>query len=292
MKAELTVGIPASGKSTWAKEQLKARNVFEINRDDIRKSLFGFENYADYKFSRKNEQKVTEKAEEMIRDAATIGADIIVSDTNLNPVFRNKLISFCESCGFEVELVDFDIDFFEAVKRDETRGDKTVGRQVIYRMYKSWLEYKGVDKYVPDTTKPEGYLFDIDGTLADHSKNGRSPFEWKRVGEDEVIQHTKEMLIMAHNAGNKIVLLSGRDEVCRHETELWLKENNVPYDALYMRGHKVTRKDSIVKSELFFGKIAPNYNIKAVFDDRMSVALLWSDIGVPLFKVGDPMLEF
>jgi len=45
LRAILAIGCSASGKSTWAKEFIQSNPDFEeINRDDIRLSLFGREN--------------------------------------------------------------------------------------------------------------------------------------------------------------------------------------------------------------------------------------------------------
>ena len=58
MKAIVTVGISASGKSTWAKQQVGYMN---INRDDIRfNTVCPGGNWNTYKFNKKNEQRVEE----------------------------------------------------------------------------------------------------------------------------------------------------------------------------------------------------------------------------------------
>lgn len=43
MKAIVTIGIPCSGKSTWAEEYCKKTGALEINRDNIRMNLFDLE---------------------------------------------------------------------------------------------------------------------------------------------------------------------------------------------------------------------------------------------------------
>ena len=58
-------GIPTSGKSTWAKE-FALRRFYQtykavriISRDDVRMKLFDLKKYDDYKFTKENEDQVT-----------------------------------------------------------------------------------------------------------------------------------------------------------------------------------------------------------------------------------------
>ncbi len=52
------------------------------------------------------------------------------------------------------------------------------------------------------------------------------------------------------------------------------------------------RKDTIVKEEIFWRDIADNYNVQFVIDDRPSVARMWRELGLKVFQVGDPHIEF
>jgi hypothetical protein len=97
---------------------------------------------------------------------------------------------------------------------------------------------------------------------------------------------------MLYHAGNKIILMSGRDSVCRKETEDWCDRHGVKHDWLFMRPEGSMEKDRHVKEKMFWKHIAPYYDVRGVFDDRLQVCLLWYDLGIPLFKVGDPIKEF
>lgn len=125
-------------------------------------------------------------------------------------------------------------------------------------------------------------IVDIDGTLA--HMNGRKPYEWSKVGTD-IVDETIKSLISLINHKYKIILLSGRDGVCRPETEQWLKVNNVYYDELFMRDVNDNRKDSIIKLELFNNHIKDNYDIQFVLDDRNQVVEMWRSIGLKCFQV-------
>lgn len=134
-------------------------------------------------------------------------------------------------------------------------------------------------------------MFDIDGTLAVMSD--RNPFDWKKVGNDSVDMFIAQMLMGYEDLNYRIVIMSGRDSVCRDETEKWLYKNRIPYDDLFMRAEKDYRKDSIVKEELFYNHVAPKYNVVAVVDDRPQVVRMWWEIKIPkVICVGNPWNEF
>lgn len=59
-----------------------------------------------------------------------------------------------------------------------------------------------------------------------------------------------------------------------------------------MREAKDQRKDSIVKSEIFWRDIAPFYNVECVIDDRPQVVRMWLDLGLKVLCVGNPWIEF
>lgn len=60
-----------------------------------------------------------------------------------------------------------------------------------------------------------------------------------------------------------------------------------------MRPKNDNRKDSVVKKEMFDKYIRDKYYIEAVFDDRLQVCQMWhNEIGLPLFRVGDPDADF
>lgn len=291
LKAKLTVGISASGKSTWAEKFCKENGWYNSNRDDIRfTEIIKERSWDKYKFTKENENRVTQLQEDQWKLSAQLGQNLVVSDTNLSDRTRNNTIRKLEELGYEVELVDFPVTYEEALRRDTLRANG-VGAKVIYGQWQNWLKYSGRKQYVPDTTKLQAVMFDIDGTLA--HMVGRGPFDWSLVGQDDIDHHVAVILDAYDRLGYSIILLSGRDSVCRPETEAWLKEFDIPYTHLFMRPENNMQKDSIVKEELFFTNVAPYYNVEAVFDDRPQVVRMWHDIGIPkVIAVANQCIEF
>ena len=296
----ITVGISASGKSTWADKKVqedasKGITVVNINRDTIRfNDVLPGSDWSTYKFTKAREQAVSEIALQQFNDAVAAEYDIIISDTNLNEAYRNAWVERGEENGYQVEIVDFPIALEEAWKRDAARANG-VGHDVIYAQYKQWEDYIGIKKYVSDVSKPKAIIVDVDGTIADKGK--RNPFQWDRVSEDTprkfIIDIIKNYWA---NRDIEIIFLSGRDSVCRHETLEWIDIHfGIMYQSinLYMRTQDDTRKDTIVKEELFWNHIADNYNVIAAFDDRPCVVRKWHSIGIPnVIAVADQHIEF
>jgi len=117
----------------------------------------------------------------------------------------------------------------------------------------------------------------------------RSPYDWKRVGEDSVNVPIAQIL---KTARQDIILLSGRDSICRDETIAWLEKHNINYDKLYMRPEGDNRKDVIIKKELFDNHVRDKFNVSFVLDDRLQVCQLWHSMGLTLLRVGDPDANF
>ncbi len=265
-------GLPASGKSTYAKT-LVSEGYKRVNKDELRLMI------DNGKWSKKNEEYIIGAEEAIAWQFLEDGFNVVVDDTNF--AHEDKWKNLALKCGAEFEVKFFDIPINECVERDAKRGDKSVGGDVIFRMYYQYIQ-PFIEKPVYDKSLQDAYIVDIDGTLS-HMK-GRSPFEWKRVGEDLVDNSVADTVAKLKIAGSNILILSGRDAVCRTETEEWLKKNGIPFDGLYMRPEGDNRKDNIVKKELYENNIKGKYNILGVFDDRDQVVSLWRSLGLKCFQ--------
>lgn len=186
-KAYVTVGISASGKSTWAREKAKEADAQIIERDCIRKAMLikaGICHDLDWSQWRYGwERDVTRTWEGLLESAIQSNRDIIVSDTNLNENRRSVLIHTLTEAGFEVEEKVFDTPLQVAIRRDRSRGLRSVGQDVIMKQYVQFAQqfkpqYVYTKNYIPTVV-----LSGVDG----------NPFEGKlvglKVGNDS--QHTQ-----------------------------------------------------------------------------------------------------
>ena len=276
-----TVGLPGSGKSTWASQYQKDNpNTVIVCRDDLRRML------VDYKFSKRNEKLVASIRDQVIVEAILNDRDVIVADTNLAPKTQNALIdlaaSLCEKANVELVFESFlDVPVHVCVERDLKR-EHSVGKDVIMKM---WRQHVAKPVKRDDEGLPKAIIVDIDGTLA--IRNGRSPYDMSRVGEDSLNEVVAEV-VDRFSTDYVVIVMSGRDESCRNDTVEWLYEYGVPFDCLYMRAEGDSRRDSVVKTELFEEFVDGVYDVRLVFDDRdQVVAETWRSLGLTCFQVAE-----
>ena len=135
--------------------------------------------------------------------------------------------------------------------------------------------------------KQQAIIIDIDGTLA--LRLGRGPFDWNRVGEDlpnEPIIELVRILLRAKPTWTGL-FVSGRDEVCRDQTEAWLMHHVYGFrrDQLFMRPFRDNRADYVVKDEIYSRDIAPRWQVMYVLDDRRQVVNMWRGRGLTVLDV-------
>lgn len=135
-KIILTLGLPGSGKTTWALAQLaEDPSIVRVNRDEIRKMTTNQYWTSDPK---RYEPLVTVIEDGAVQAAIQGGFDVIVDATNLNPKTIARWHENAARWGATVELKTFETGVEECVRRDQERYEKTgerlVGRTVIERM--------------------------------------------------------------------------------------------------------------------------------------------------------------
>lgn len=290
-------GIPASGKSTFRAEFLKKNpDYVAVSRDDFRYMLrnVGWEPAI--------EPQVTQLVNQTIINSLLLGRSVIIDATHCNEKAINGYSFIKDLFPVKISYKFIEVDLQVAIERDSKR-ERSVGAEVITKMWKDLQAFKAGARYKQITgaqaTAGEGFpkvfqnpslrqavIFDIDGTLAHMKKRGgRGPFDWKRVGEDDLDVKVREVLYLHQRNKDAIIIMSGRDGSCRAETEAWLLKHNIMFDALFMRPEGSMEKDSIVKNRLFLENVLPNYFTKIVYDDRDQVVETWRQMGLTCFQV-------
>ena len=289
----LTIGISASGKTTKANEIINSNKsnpsgYINVNRDDLRFSLFGFTSWADYKFSKTREAFITKSQFDTATLAISLGMNVIVSDTNLSKKTRDKWKAFCKDQGVDYRELIVDTPVEECQKRNAVRANG-IDPSVIYDQHKRFLEQFG-DKYIGNPDLPKAIIVDIDGTLA-HMDGKRGPYSWDKVYEDRLDEEVAMFLGYAI-ADHEIIILSGRDGICRKLTYGWLCDKGVCFNELFMREAGDNRPDTVIKRELFDNNIKGNYNVKLCIDDRPCMVNMWNDMGIKTWAVADQRIKF
>lgn len=145
-------------------------------------------------------------------------------------------------------------------------------------------------------------IFDLDGTIAlidDRRKlstkdNGKIDwdvfFNPDNINLDQPNNAVITILRLLKDAGNRIVILSGRSKVTKDATKVWLKKFDVPFDVLKMRP---TSRDFMYMpddqlKQMWLDKLFTNKDdIVCVFDDRQKVVDMWRDNGLTCMQVAN-----
>lgn len=277
MTLYMTRGLPASGKTTWA----RTLDAKRICKDDLRDML------DDGRFTKGNEKFVLAVRDQLVEMALGDDRDVVVDDTNLAPRHEARLQQLAREYEVNFEVVEFlDVELEELVRRDLARP-RSVGRDVIEKLYRQAADNGYIADGLPynsDPGLPPAVMVDLDGTLAHHVD--RSPFDFDRVETDAVDQLVVDYLRRVRHE-YVVVAMSGRDGSCREATARWLNHHDVPFDHLYMRAADDTRKDWLVKRELFDRHVRAYFNVVLVLDDRDSVVRMWRRLGLTVWQVAD-----
>ncbi len=274
LKVILTKGLPASGKSTWAKKLIDDNpNAYKrINKDDLRAML------DNSKHTNDTEKFIVKARNTLILLALEAGKHVVIDDTNLAQKHETTIRQLVKGKA-EVEIEDFThVPLDVCIARDKKRAN-SVGEKVIKTMYKQFLHPK-TERVTPIEGLPSAIICDLDGTLA--LLNGRNPYDASTCADDGLNTVVANLLV------NKTVfLLSGREDKYREPTLAFLQKHAIEYHQLLMRSTDDNRKDSIVKQELFDTHIRGKYNIDFVLDDRNQVVEMWRDLGLICLQVAE-----
>lgn len=126
----LLCGPAASGKTTWALNQIKENNGVVISRDTIRFNLL--KENDDY-FA--HETEVFNKFAKEINEALKNNENVYVDATHLNKISRNKILNKLNLDDVNINCVNFMTELDECLKRNDNRtGRAFVPKSVIRRM--------------------------------------------------------------------------------------------------------------------------------------------------------------
>lgn len=274
----LCKGLPACGKSTWCQEQIDHNpgKYKRVSKDDLRRML------DNDKWSKGNEKFVLQARNALILSALQAGYHVLVDDTNLHSKHEQHIRELVKGLA-TVEIQDFThVPLDVCIERDRKRANY-VGEQTIRRMYRDFLQSAPpVPVYNP--LLMDAVISDLDGTLA--LMNGRNPYDASLCEQDTPNASVVSLVRMAHSTAH-VLLVSGRKECHRPQTQRWLQQHGIPYEALWMRVDDDNRKDVLVKHDIYEQHIRGKYNILYVVDDRKQVVDFWRSQGLTCLQVAE-----
>ena len=274
-------GIQGSGKSTFAKKWAKEdpKNRVRFNWDDMRNMMGEY-----WVPERENTGIMKTLRASFLNEMMQKGWDIIIDNMNLNPkdweFYEGVVKSFNETNSgikYEIEYKDFFTPVEECIRRDAMRPNP-IGEQVIratWKRYRHFIICKEIgDKFYRiktyDKDKKDCIIVDMDSTLCVNLT--KRPFyadDWaeKCLYDTPLIGPISIVRAQKMTGTCDVIIITGRGEEGRTQTEEWLKTYNVPYDRLYMRGTNDFTKGDAFKEKILKTFILPKYNVLFAIDD-------------------------
>jgi hypothetical protein len=144
-------------------------------------------------------------------------------------------------------------------------------------------------------------VFDLDGTLCNvkHRQQfiATRPRNWDAwnvgISKDDV----NDPVAIVFNSLKttykhlKMIILTGRTDNYREETDIWLNKHGIVYDEIYMRKSGDFRDDTEIKGEVV-DMLKKKYNIICAFDDRKRVVEMWVNRGIWVFDCAQTKGDF
>lgn len=134
MEIRMLVGLPGSGKSTWAQNFVfENKNYIVLSSDKIREELYGDESIQG------NAAEVFELLYTRAEEFCEKNKNIIIDATNLTPGKRKKFINrFKKFKPYFIADV-FMVDKNYCIEMD-CRRNRTVGAEIINRMARNFVQ--------------------------------------------------------------------------------------------------------------------------------------------------------
>lgn len=129
----MMVGLPASGKSTYAEKLAKRIDADLHSTDEIRKEICGDEN------SQEKNDEVFQIVRKRIKDSLKSGRNTIYDATNIHSTYRMAFLNELENEDIEcITTCKIMRTPFNVCLRRNSQRDREVPNFVIERMYKNW----------------------------------------------------------------------------------------------------------------------------------------------------------
>jgi len=135
-------GLPASGKSTYAKKLAKDMNAIIISSDALRLEMFGDE--TDQNYNQQVFQELHKRAKKHLR----AGRNIIYDSTNISSKRRRGFLNELKNIDCRKECIIIATPYEQCLENNRNR-ERKVPEWVIEKMYRKWQTphtFEGFDK--------------------------------------------------------------------------------------------------------------------------------------------------
>jgi hypothetical protein len=293
-----TVGPPGAGKTRWSHHEVARRGLEQVHRvnvDDFLTMTHGRE-FGPLRSPDLN--VIRRMLIGIILTIAESGRDVIVDGPNLSTRFSNQVRDELGDLH-EYDIQDFTgIPLESCINNDRHRSAKNpwayAGSDQVTKAWNTgqalrrrfggaglpfWVGHlnrsDGIVAYAPEPDLPEAVIVDLDAAIRSGDvRPDHGPSGCLRDGVATLLQQ------FAHDHGPRIIVLSGQDEDQRDRLIRWLPDKRVRQDELHMRRRGDTRRDGVVKLDLFNDHVRHRFKVIAAFEDSDGLVRIWRRLGL------------
>jgi hypothetical protein len=253
-------------------------------RENIKKALtspnleFKVETMKLVDFTQIDDFQKTSKVEAYKFLAFQMGQCLSLIEDNVELFTKNSVANYYPTLAKYVNRIESDAkdlqSFYEKFIQFVEKSYKKVEKQEFYATF-----FHGITEVIDckkESTLPKVAIFDIDGTLMDekHRAHLRDAGKWDEYFDlchldipiDKIVKLTHEY----HEKGYEVWLLSGRSISCEEKTVSSMKEHNVYFDHMKLRGKDVMVPDYVLKPA-WVAKYIGIERVEVIYDDTPAV---------------------
>lgn len=285
-------GLPLSGKTTFVEKTFDDNNTVVISKKQYLATFN--DNQIDFMSNMKYES-LTKRVDNVIRSAfADQIPTIVLDDNNLHENCYLKQIERARIHDYEVQIIDIETPLDECLRRHRTQ--KFLEKEVIDKdvLINAAFQYGRTTQDRPFVLyELEGILIDTDHRFAAaeliSTNSGASTeqlfFDPDLLDLDDLIEKNLDHIKRDYEDGYEIIFLTRRPFAFKEQTEVFLKNHNIPYSRLIMlpslNYHEKKYKEYAMKNYLDMSKC------RMVNETNLDLIELFDMIGVDCRKFGD-----
>lgn len=184
----IAVGLPASGKDYYFKENFKDYEVLHISSDNIREKVFGDVN------DQTHHKEVFKLMEDEMINGIKMGVDIYYNATNLSSRRRKNLIEVARNAKVDMVTIILFVPRYETCLERNKKRDRVVPEEAMKRMIKNFEpphKSEGWDNMIiiGEKGQPNNYCYDILEEAQSISHD--NPHHTLTIGEHMLVAESK-----------------------------------------------------------------------------------------------------
>lgn len=125
------IGVPASGKTTYANKFLKNDDTIILSSDDIREEIFKDAN------NQSNNALVFKTLYERAKQCLSNGKNVVLDSTNTDKNLRKKALEIFKDFDIIKQAIIFETPLEKCIQQDQNRTRK-VGENVINKFFNNF----------------------------------------------------------------------------------------------------------------------------------------------------------